>query len=446
MKNPREPGSHEQGAVARFLMSTLLLGGAIAVAALAVLSFRGQRQPDSLTFDDEVAAAPSVDEPNAPPFLTDDLAVSRADGADLTLDVLANDRDPDGSTLTLVDARVQVGDGSVVISGAGSSIVFRPERASSGPWTISYTAADEQGLAATASVSVSDGNRAPLPAPDFITVLADEAVEIDPLVNDEDEVAPLTIVRAATDVGPLEIIDGRRIGFLAPHEVGTIEIQYTIEDVTGKDAASTVTVTVVPWDPVAADDAIELVEDTEVVIDVLANDGPELADLDPTTLIVLDATLGDATASSGAVRFVPTPDATGTALITYQVCTTHRACDMATVQVEILPVNDAPSFDLRGDIEVEANAGPQSSTWATNISAGPRESQPVLFSVTTDRPDLFADAPTFSPQGILEFEPNPARNGWATLTVQLFDSEGATAVRTFRIRIIESAPDPEIED
>jgi hypothetical protein len=92
-------------------------------------------------------------------------------------------------------------------------------------------------------------------------------------------------------------------------------------------------------------------------------------------------------------------------------------------------VNDAPSFAKGAStITVLEDAEPYSSTWATNISAGPEEAdQTTTFSITCNNTALFSAEPQLSPAGLLSFTVAAGAAGSSVCSVTLADSPGATS-------------------
>ena len=98
-------------------------------------------------------------------------------------------------------------------------------------------------------------------------------------------------------------------------------------------------------------------------------------------------------------------------------------------------VNDPPSFTAGGNVTVNEDSGAYLASWATGISAGPGESQPLTFTVTNDNNALFSAQPSISPAGILSFTPAPNAFGTANLTVTLSDGIDSTAPVSFVITV-----------
>ena len=116
---------------------------------------------DSFTFkvnDGEIDSAAAtvaitIEPVNDSPKANDDNVKAREDAAIATVKVLANDTDPDGDKLMVVDA-TQGANGSVTI-GADSTLAYVPGRNFSGTDAFTYTLSDGQGGTDTATVSVT---------------------------------------------------------------------------------------------------------------------------------------------------------------------------------------------------------------------------------------------------------------------------------------------------
>jgi hypothetical protein len=108
---------------------------------------------------------------------------------------------------------------------------------------------------------------------------------------------------------------------------------------------------------------------------------------------------------------------------------TRTCCNFPLLRIWPAAVNDAPSFAKGANtITVLEDADTYSSIWATNISAGPRETdQTTTFIVNCTNAALFSAAPQLSPAGLLTFTVAASTSGSSACSVALADSEGATS-------------------
>lgn len=141
----------------------------------------------------------------------------------------------------------------------------------------------------------------------------------------------------------------------------------------------------------------------------------------------IDAVTGQITvANSAELDFKTTPSFALTVEVTDNGV--PALSDSATVTVDLIDVNEPPSFTQGADQTVLEDAGAQTvPDWATAISDGDAGSQTLTFTITVNtNPALFAAGPAISPTGALTYAPAPNAFGTATITVTLKD-DGGTA-------------------
>lgn len=158
---------------------------------------------------------------------------------------------------------------------------------------------------------------------------------------------------------------------------------------------------------------------------------------------------------NGRFTYIPAANLNGSDSFTYRV-SDGVLSSVATVTLNIVPVNDAPSFVRGPDVQVlDESPALQINNWAAAISAGPAgESTPpgaqsVTFQVTMPAGDeaLFAEQPSIDAQGTLRLTPRLGASGTTQVTVMLRDSGGtlgngidASASQTFVIAVNRQRP------
>ncbi|EOD9423375.1 Ig-like domain-containing protein, partial [Vibrio campbellii] len=271
--------------------------------------------------EDSAEVSVTVNPINDAPVANDDRAATDED-TPVTIDVLPNDTDVDGDTLTIVNASVPVDQGTVEI--VDGKLVFTPADNFNGEATISYTVSDgELEDSAEVSVTVNPVNDAPVANDDSAVTDEDTPITIDVLPNDTDvDGDTLTIVNASVpaDQGTVEIVDGKLVFTPAENFNGEATISYTVSDGALEDSAEvSVTVNSVNDAPVANDDSAVTDEDTPVTINVLPND----TDVDGDTLTIVNASVpaeqGTVEIVDGKLVFTPAENFNGEATISYTV-------------------------------------------------------------------------------------------------------------------------------
>ncbi|WP_404969789.1 tandem-95 repeat protein [Vibrio campbellii] len=367
--------------------------------------------------EDEASVTVTVNPLNDAPVANDDSAATDED-TPVTIDVLPNDTDVDGDTLTIVNASVPADQGTVEI--VDGKLVFTPAENFNGEANISYTVSDgELEDSAEVSVTVNPLNDAPVANDDSAATDEDTPVTINVLPNDTDvDGDTLTIVNASVpaDQGTVEIVDGKLVFTPADNFNGEATISYTVSDGALEDSAE-VSVTVNPINdaPVANDDSAVTDEDTPVTINVLPND----TDVDGDTLSIVNASVpaeqGMVEIVDGKLVFTPADNFNGEATISYTVSDGELEDD-AQVTVTVNPINDAP-------VANDDNAVTDEGTPVT-IDVLPNDTDvdgDTLSIVNTSVP---ADQGTVEiVDGKLVFTPADDFNGEATISYTVSDGE-----------------------
>ncbi|MGD1487867.1 tandem-95 repeat protein [Vibrio harveyi] len=366
---------------------------------------------------DDATVAVTVNPVNDAPVAVNDTVSTDEDTA-VTIDVLANDSDPENDTLTITAASVPAEQGTVTI--VDGKLEFTPAENFNGDATISYTISDGQLTDdATVAVTVNPVNDAPVAVDDTVTTDEDTAVTIDVLANDSDpENDQLTITNASVpaEQGTVAIVDGKLVFTPAENFNGDATISYTISDGQLSDDA-TVAVTINPVNdaPVAVNDTVSTDEDTAVTIDVLANDSDPENDQLTITNASVPAEQGTVAIVDGKLVFTPAENFNGDATISYTI-SDGQLTDDATVAVTVNPVNDAP-------VAVNDTVGTDEDT-AVTIDVLANDSDPENDQLTITNASVPAEQGTVAiVDGKLVFTPAENFNGDATISYTISDGQ-----------------------
>jgi hypothetical protein len=181
--------------------------------------------------------------PNRVPTLMDDTA-STVHTQPIDIDVLANDTDEDGDTLSIINASADVGD---VVINANKTLRYTPLMLFDGIATLSYTVSDGFNTASATVIVTVDGNQNPVAEPDTASTDDRSSIVLSVLANDTDaDGDTLTIIDASALRGTVTIInDATQLSYVPPSGFDGVDIvTYIIDDGNGGTATGTVEVTV----------------------------------------------------------------------------------------------------------------------------------------------------------------------------------------------------------
>jgi VCBS repeat-containing protein len=264
--------------------------------------------------------------------------------------VLSNDADIDSETLTaeLVD---DVSNGKLTLVPDGT-FEYLPEPNFNGVDSFTYRASDGKlrSELAKVTITVNPINDPPTTEADQysiaedgnLTVAAEEGV----LANDLDLEGDA--FKALVETGPANGIlllsaDGSFTYTPNVDYFGVDKFTYRAHDPDASEP-TTVSIEVTPMNdaPVATNDTVTVTEDIAIVVNVLAND----QDVDGDELVakLVDApSNGTVTINGdGTFTYLPSLNFTGVDAFTYQVSDGELESGMATVTLDVTPVNDAP--------------------------------------------------------------------------------------------------------
>jgi hypothetical protein len=372
-----------------------------------------------------------------------DAPVAKADAGStnedqaVTVDVLANDSDLEGDTLT-VSTFTNPTKGA--LSWSGGKVTYTPNANTSGTDTFSYTVSDGKGGSSTATVTVTVAalNDPPAAIADAVTTAEDTTADFAVLANDTDpEGDPLTLLAVTQPAtGGTTSVSGNLVHFVpTPDFAGTSTFSYTVADGKGGSATATVTVTVsaVNDAPVAFDDAVGTAEDVAVQIAVLLND----VDADGNTLSVTGQTSpsnGAVTLAAGIFKYTPNKNYVGDDSFSYTVSDGKGGTDTATVSITVGATNDSPvavadarttSEDTAVTLDVIVNDSDADGDTLSVLSY----SNPAKGSLSWSGTNV-------------TYTPNPNQNGADSFTYTVTDGKGGTSTATVSLTVspVNDAP------
>lgn len=280
--------------------------------------------------------------PNTPLAVNDSATTSS--GTPVTIEVLANDTDPNGDPLT-INSFNQGTNGSV--TQVGNELVYTPLAGFSGTDSFTYMVTDPTGNNATATVVVTvnaggtSSANTPIAGNDSATTNSGTAVTIDVLANDSDPNGdPLTInsFNQGTN-GSVTQVGNNLVYTPAAGFSGTDSFTYVVTDPAGNTVTATVNVTVTAEDL----GAIEAYEDTYTVNFNSSNNVLAITENDKlprgtvSISIVAQARNGTAQVVNNTLHYTPKTDYTGQDTLKYRLTDSRGYASEATVTLTIKP-------------------------------------------------------------------------------------------------------------
>ncbi|XQF90962.1 Ig-like domain-containing protein [Pseudoalteromonas espejiana] len=376
---------------------------------------------------------------NAPIANSDSITI--AEDAQATLiNVLSNDTDIDGDSLTISSAVSNVGNVSIV----NNQIQYTPSVNDNGTASVTYTISDGmQSATGTLTVTITPVNDAPVANPDTATILEDAAAtSINVLSNDTDIENDALSISSVNAITGSVTVSGSNIVYTPEADFnGQATVGYTLSD--GTDTAGgvlTITVTPVNDAPVAASDTATINEDApETTIDVITNDTDADA-TDTLSITAVTADIGSASVESNQVKYTPALNSEGVATLTY---TLSDGTDdvQGNLTITITPINDAPeALNQTFSIRENATDGEVIGT----ITASDIENNTLNFSLSGGETALFninSTSGELSANGTSPFNYETATQHTVNINITDDGSPNETTTITVAVNII-SEEDP----
>ncbi|WP_192943694.1 tandem-95 repeat protein [Vibrio diabolicus] len=295
--------------------------------------------------EDEAQVSVTVNLVNDAPIALNDATITEEDTS-VTIDVLPNDTDIDGDTLSIESASVPSDQGQVEI--IDGKLVFTPTENFNGDAEITYTVTDGSLTdQATVNVTVNAVNDTPVVESSIADqTLAEDftpySIDLNTAFSDVDNAdGELTFSVSGNSNIQVAIVNGIATFTPTADWNGSENLTFTATDPSGESVSQTVNFTVAPVADIVADNAT-VVEDTPTIIKVLGNDTFEGDD----KVVSLDSNNGPANGTvsvnpDGSVTYTPNDNYHGADSFTY-IVTSGGVSESTTVNVDVTPVNDAP--------------------------------------------------------------------------------------------------------
>ncbi len=282
--------------------------------------------------------------PIVPIFAENDVASTVAN-TPVELDVLANDL---GNGISILEF-TQPEDGTITL-GEGV-LLFTPNENFVGETSFFYTIQDENNNTITATVIITvAGESADLMAnEDIVQTIVNTEIEIFVLSNDTGNGISIASV-SQPDLGSITVtLDGTVLYQPAPGFTGSESFPYTIIDLDGETASSTIIVEVVDGiveELAAVDDEATVMANSSIEIDVLANDSGDTITISEFTQsengLVLEG-------EGGVLIFTPNMDFEGEATFSYTIIDASNTTATATVTITVTEETSAQELILADD-------------------------------------------------------------------------------------------------
>ena len=359
--------------------------------------------------------------------------------------LLANDFNIETGELTVDTAPVTEPQNGTLNLNSDGSFTYQPNADFSGVDSFSYSISNDQGLTATAQVTLSESgnNTFPEASDDQFTIAEDSsATQLNVLANDSDaDDDTITLFNVNSTLGSASIVNGQ-IEYTPPANFsGQTVLTYSITDgyengsPGEKDSTASVTIIVTPVNdaPIANADLATINEDAiALLIDVLAND----SDIDDDSLILseVSADSGTALIVENKIQYTPAPNANGVATVAYSIKDAQDANATSTLSITILPINDAP-VATADTATMDEDVAPITIDVLANDSDVDGDSLAISTAIADEGTATIVN-------NQIQYTPAANANGVATVTYTASDNNGGTASSTLAITInpINDAP------
>jgi uncharacterized delta-60 repeat protein len=441
-------------------------------------NFQGTASLPYQIFDNSGATATaniSVLVTNQLPIAVNDITSTISNTA-VTLNISANDSDPDGSITAFdldasnptIQQNITTTQGIFSVNNSGI-LSFTPASNFQGIASLPYQIFDNSGATATANISIVVGNQLPVANNDSTNTTSNTAVTLNISANDSDvdgsittfdlNIANTTIQQNITNSQGIFSVNDNGILIFRPANnfQGIASLPYQIFDNSGATATANISIVVGNQSPIANDDSTNTTSNTAVTLNISANDSDVDGSITTFDLNIANTSIQQNITNSqgtfsvnnnGVLVFRPASDFVGIASLDYQIFDNSGATATANISIlvediptpeNILPIANNDSTSTIINTAVTLNISTNDSDIDGNITAFD-----LNISNTSIQQNITNSQGVFSvdDNGILVFSPASDFVGIASLDYQIFDNSGATATANISI-LVEDIPTPE---
>ncbi len=395
-----------------------------------------------------------------PAALPDTATTAR--GVATSIDVIANDTDPNGDPLFLLSFQGTTDQGGTVSRVDGGTpddrsddaVLYTPPAGFTGTDSFTYTVTDDRGGSATGLVTVTVPDQAPVAVDDTAEVPTAGSVSVAVLANDTDPDAdPLTVI-AYTDPPHGSVVlqvDVRTLVYTPdPQHAGDDRFSYTAADDRGATATAAVAVTVLNAPPVAVDDQQGTGPAIPVRVDVRENDSDPNGDLlvisafDPTTAGGGGVTLDDQGSASlfdDVLRYTPPAGFKGVDSFGYTISDGRGGTDRATVAVVVSDADPVGVDDL-GAVAAGSSVDLTVLDNDTDPNGDPRSVVPGSVTDPKDNSGTPQGTAALGTGGVVTYRTLRTFVGQIRFTYQVTDGNpaGTPSTATVRVTVTDLPP------
>ncbi len=409
---------------------------------------------------------------NNPPFAQDDAAFvyQSITGPAIPVNgnVLSNDFDPNGGTLTVTAATTTIAGVGTFVIGTNGAYAFTPVVGYTGPANFTYEVCDNgtpvRCDVATVYITVQAASPLPpLARNDLANTLINTAVSGIKIINDVDVFSLRLVSNTSANTGPNNgtvtfLPDGTYTYTPSTGFTGTDEFDYEVCNSAGLCDIGTVKINIVNPQvgsnnaPVVQDDYAETLQNTSVNGNVLTND----FDYDGDVLAVTQINGSTYTSggnialangilvmnSNGTFTFTPAPAFAGIQTFTYQVCDNGSPviCQTANVSITVYPAGSPSLPFAQNDAVVTYLSVPVTGSVVGNDSNGPFTS---ITQITGAGFGPNNGTLTFNTSnGAYEYTPNVGYTGADYFTYRICNANGCSQAMVSILTLNASGPLP----